>query len=105
LESVRVDLNQPSGLPVLLVYSAASTRGRGVSPLVRSLTVACIDKRNGKTVSNQKLNESYPIAQVECDVENHEIEIRFPRNRVRLTFTGKPFPAEQEEPNGSDSSE
>lgn len=80
-------LSQPADLPVL-VFAATVQRGR--SPQAAKGELACLDKRTGRWVLQQEMDQHLGFVDTVSNAEKHEVLVRTPVVTYRLKFTGEP---------------
>ncbi len=98
--SMQVDrqglsLSQPAALPVLIfathVYDQRKNRSHNMEA-----ELVCLDKRTGKVVHDEKVAQTLQQGlEISGDPEHHQVALRAAGISVRLTFTGKPLPADK----------
>jgi outer membrane protein assembly factor BamB len=86
-----LDLGQPADTPVLVFAQRTYTRKAG--PARQDGKILCLDKRDGRVLYEENLDQTVGQLQMVADAANHAVEIRHPRAGTKLTFTGKPLPA------------
>ncbi len=93
IEDQQFLLRQPSRLPVLTfasqVYHRRPTGGGRFH-----VSVLCLDKRTGRVVCDEKFSNSTGMFHVSGDPEKKTVDIVTQRDRLTLTFTDKPIPAD-----------
>jgi len=93
LQHQNLLLSQPSGLPVVIFATQLfEQRGQGGTFHVHLLA---IDKQTGRKVLEEKLPHPTNIFQITGDPEKHTVDILLQRDKITLTFTDEPWPAEQ----------
>ncbi|MBS0209326.1 MAG: PQQ-like beta-propeller repeat protein [Planctomycetes bacterium] len=94
---------QPADIPVLIFASHIHRRsGLGNVPAVG--TFLCIDKRNGRVVYNDKLTAQIQVLMITGDPQKHEVQLRTPKQTIKLAWTDEPWPpAEEPQPPKEDS--
>jgi len=85
--------SQPAGLPVVIFATQLfERRGQGGTFQVHLLA---IDKQTGRKVLEEKFPYTTNIFQITGDPEKHTVNILLQRDKITLTFTDEPWPAEQ----------
>jgi hypothetical protein len=83
-----LDLSQGESVPVLVFAQRSYSRKSG--PGRYQGRILCLDKRDGRVLHEETLDQSVGQMQVVADAANHAVEIRTTRGGTKLTFTGKP---------------
>jgi outer membrane protein assembly factor BamB len=86
-----LDLSQNPNVPIL-VFAHRSYSRRG-GPARYAGTILALDKRDGRVVHEETLDQSIGQVQVVADAATHSVEIRTTRAGTKLNFTGKPLAA------------
>ncbi|OYV95768.1 MAG: hypothetical protein B7Z73_01940 [Planctomycetia bacterium 21-64-5] len=81
-------LNQPVDLPVLVF--AATVQRPARNPQGARGELACLDKRTGRFVFQQEMEQQMALVDTVADPEKHEVLVRTPVQSYRLKFTGEP---------------
>ncbi|HVX13934.1 MAG TPA: PQQ-binding-like beta-propeller repeat protein [Pirellulales bacterium] len=76
-------LGQPVDSPVLLF----ATTTQRVSRQPPKGELACLDKRTGRWVFKQEIDQPLMMVDTSCDLEKHEVLLRTPVQSYRLKFT------------------
>jgi len=93
LQQQNILFNQPSGVPVLIFATQLfERRGQGGTFHVHLLA---IDKQTGRKILEEKFPYTTNIFQITGDPEKHTVDILLQRDKITLTFTDEPWPAEQ----------
>jgi hypothetical protein len=88
-----IDLHQPENLPILTFMASFSQQ----RPSPQQFSLTLLDKRTGRLVfDNRNFDEQLLFVEYEPDVVQKQLELRFLKGALRLTFTDKPIPEEEE---------
>jgi outer membrane protein assembly factor BamB len=84
-------LGQPIDLPVIVFAATMQRMNRNAQPPKGEL--ACLDKRTGRMVFQQDLDQPINMIDAVCDPIKHELLLRTPIQSYRLKFTDEPVDA------------
>jgi outer membrane protein assembly factor BamB len=84
-------LGQPAESPVILFAATMQTMRRNNQAMKGDL--ACLDKRTGRFVLQQEVDQPLQMLDMSCDPEKHEVLVRTPIHSYRLKFTDEPVEA------------
>lgn len=94
IEKQGLMLEQPTELPVLVFAATVADQQANFNTRAQAkVSLLCVDKRNGRELVNKQL--AYAIANYElvADVDKKTIDLKMPRDSIRMTFTEQPLPA------------
>ncbi len=93
LRQQNVLFSQPAGLPVLIFATQLfERRDQGGTFHIHLLV---IDKQTGRKVLEEKFPYTTSLFQITGDPEKHTVDILLQRDKLTLTFTDQPWPAEE----------
>lgn len=94
LEQQNVLLSQPPGLPVV-IFATQRYERRGTSGGTFQVHLLVIDKSTGRKIYQEKFPYTTSVFQITGDPDKHTVDILLQRDKISMTFTEEPWPAEK----------